>query len=1074
MIPQQVIDTILSAVNIEDYIGKEIELKRAGVNKTACCPFHNEKTPSFVISPIKGIFKCYGCGEGGNVISWVMKRHQMTFPEAVRKLAREHNIPYEEKEQTPEEIESGYKRESIIIANAAVNTFYVEQLARNKEAKEYCLSRWSENVIKEMEIGYAPDEWTAAKDYLLSKQFTIEVLDAAGIVALSEKTQQHYDFFRGRITIPIRDKNGNITGFTARVFRKKDENSPKFINTKDTLAFKKNEQLFGIHHARRAASQSDKIILAEGAPDIIKLQSIGVHNSVASLGTDFSQHQINIIKTCAKNIVMIPDTDTPGQKAAIKNGVLFFRNGFNVSVILLKDAKDVDEAFQSKQDYLDALESDQHIDFLVWHAANMLANASQSESSKADAIGDICKILAECPDENKVDMYIETLSKLHKPKKVWQSKLSEARGLLQNATQAKKYKDNNTTVERFGFSVEKNSYYGLTAKGQSWKWSNFIMTPLAHVRGSNSKRLYIIKNEYNHEQTIEVKQEDLVSLSKFRIKTESMGNFLWEAGEIELHRLKRYLYENTITCDEITQLGWQKKHDFYAWGNGGVVDGVFVKVNEIGILKIRDNNYYLPAFSKIFENDPHLFQFERKFTHSQSNGISLYDYSEKLISVFGDNAKVALCFLFATLFNDIIKRHSQGFPILNLFGPKGTGKSELGHSLTSFFISKNIPPNINNTTIPALAESVAQVSNAIVHIDEYKNTIDLDRREFLKGLWDSAGRTRMNMERDKKRETTNVDSGIVLSGQEMPTADIALFSRLIFLTFNKTDFSDIERRAFEELKRIEARGLSHLTNEILRFRKQFEERYRDEQATVSKLLEERLKNHEIEDRTFKNWVTVISAIRPLATHLHLPFTQDEMLDIACQGIIKQNAKTKENNELSGFWTTLNSLVRSVQIIESVDYKIKGLPAATALTGYASKVNLDPNKRYLLLNFNNVVPAYMKEGRSTGDKVLPKDSLLYYLQNSPEYIGIKKSERFQRLAYANSTVIKSNPSTIQDNGGKAFIVTTCMVFDYESLMDKYDLSIDEHYGNNIDDEDVADVVDIKEIKPNQTKIDFIPR
>lgn len=1062
MIPQQTIDAILSNVAIESYIGKEVELKRSGVNVAGCCPFHNEKTPSFVVTPRKGIFKCFGCGEGGNVITWVMKRNNMTFTEAVRKLAHEHSIPFEEREQTPEEKEAAFKRESIFTANEAANIFFTEQLPQCKEAKEYCERRWGKEAVREMELGYAPAGWSATKDHLLSKQYTAEVLSEAGLIKKKEKSADYYDFFRDRITIPIRDKNGRIIGFTARIFRKNDDgNGPKFINTSDTPVFSKGKSLFGIYHAYREAYKVDKVVLVEGAPDVIKMQSIGVYNTVAPLGTALTDEQIALIKRCAKNVVMIPDSDEPGIKAAKRNGAALFKAGLNVTVVLLTKYKDVDEAFQGIQDYTDAIEGSDHVDFVRWFAAMTIADAGQSEGVKTEKIREVCDLLAKCEDESKVDMYIEALAEKHKPRKVWMVKIAEARGEKEAASQTKKHKDNNDTIEKFGFSVENNCYYGLTAKGQKWKWSNFTMTPLAHIRGMNSKRLYVIKNEYGYEQTIEIKQEDLVSLSKFRVKTEGMGNYLWEAGETELHRLKRYLYENTLTCDEITQLGWQKKHGFFAWGNGGVVDGKFIKADQIGILSIEDRNFYLPAFSKIFENDPQLFQFERRFVHAETNGISLYDYAEKLICVFGNNAKIAICFLFSTLYKDLVTQHTKTFPILNLFGPKGTGKSELGHSLMAFFVPGNIPPNISNTTIPALAEAVAQVSNSVVHIDEYKNTIDLDRREFLKGLWDGAGRTRMNMDRDKKRETTTVDSGIVLSGQEMPTADIALFSRLIYLTFYQTTFSEEQRRNFEELKRIERRGLSHLTNELLKFRKVVASEYAGAFKETYESLSERLDQYSIEDRTFKNWVTVVAMLRVLTTQIHLPFTFEEVMDFAADGILTQNEKTKENNELSGFWETIESLVRSVQVQNSVDFKIKSLVASTAMFGFKEKVSLDPEKRYLLLHFNNVMPGYQKECRITGSKVLPKDSLKYYLENSAEFIGIKKSERFKRLAAPNSSATKQGLTPLASDPSSAYCVSTCMVFDYEAIVEHYNISIDEQYTTNIDEEE--------EGQPNQEAV-----
>lgn len=295
-----------------------------------------------------------------------------------------------------------------------------------------------------------------------------------------------------------------------------------------------------------------------------------------------------------------------------------------------------------------------------------------------------------------------------------------------------------------------------------------------------------------------MKQEDLVSIAKFKQRIEGLGNFLWKASERELTKLKAFLYEKTETAIMITQLGWQRQ-GFYAFGNGIFHDGRFLKVDDFGIVRIKDKgNFYLPANSKIYRDDIKLFQFERRFIHIGYSSVPLREFTDQLFKVFGNNGRVGFLFLLATLFRDVVTRSTRSFPILNLFGPKGSGKSELGHTLMSFFIIENVPPNIQNSTLPALNDTVAAVANALVHIDEYKNNLDINKHEFLKGLWDGTGRTRMNMDLDKKKETTSVDAGIILSGQEMPTADIALFSRLIFLSFSTSTFSNEEKKNYQE------------------------------------------------------------------------------------------------------------------------------------------------------------------------------------------------------------------------------------------------------------------------------------
>ena len=415
--------------------------------------------------------------------------------------------------------------------------------------------------------------------------------------------------------------------------------------------------------------------------------------------------------------------------------------------------------------------------------------------------------------------------------------------------------------------------------------------------------------------------------------------------------------------------------------------------------------------------------------------------------MFGDNAKVALCFLVATLFKDVVTSVTTSFPILNLFGPKGTGKSELGHSLTAFFITGNNAPNISNTTKAALAEAVAEVSNAIVHLDEYKNDIDLDKREFLKGLWDGTGRSRMNMDNDKKRETTAVDCGVVMSGQEMPTADIALFNRLVFLTFAKTTFSDQEKREYEDLKRIEKRGLTHLTGQMLQLRKKFVGGFRlawdDTVADMSR----RVRAYGVEDRTLKNWCTILAAYRTLESSLDFPFNYQQMLELCASMCMDQNNKTRQSNELSGFWEILETLVSSSRIWINIDYKIRdgSKPIRTKESKRSGGEFIPhPDRRYLLINFKRISSLYQKEGRDTRGKTIPSETLRYYLEHSPEFMGTCEKVKFKMPENQQGW-------TPQDESTAKAKVTTAMVFDYDAIQATYGISLDVMTGYSEEEE-----------------------
>ena len=630
------------------------------------------------------------------------------------------------------------------------------------------------------------------------------------------------------------------------------------------------------------------------------------------------------------------------------------------------------------------------------------------------------------------------MQSFYEDKKLWQKAINRAKKL----DKAKQVIDESKKIDRdlyqkYGFYEEYNAYFALAGdSGKAVQWSNFIMMPMFHIKDSLlPKRLYRIKNQNKQEEIIEMKQEDLVSLSKFKQKVEGLGNYIWLATEKELTKLKMFLYEQTETALEVTQLGWQRQ-GFFAYGNG-CFDTEWHAADEYGIVRLKNGNFYLPGCSTIYRDDVKLFQFERKFIYTSYNNVSLREYSEKLIRVFGDNAKVGLCFLFATLFRDIISGQTKSFPILNIFGPKGSGKSELGKSLMSFFVIDNKAPNIQNATIAALSDAVAQCANALVHLDEYKNSIDLDKREFLKGLWDGTGRSRMNMDRDKKREITSVDCGIILSGQEMPTIDIALFSRLIYLTFNKTEYSNEEKRAFNECDTISLQGLSHLALQLLRHRSKMETDFSTNYRQCMNDLNERLKETTIEDRIQRNWVIPLAAFRTLEAVLDVPFTYRELLGICVDGIIRQNRECKSNNELANFWNVVSYLQQDGEVFLEADFRIDYL--SNLKTNKVKDLTFKQPRPILRMQTDRIFMLYKKFARQVGDNALPTESLKFYIENSKEYLGVQNSVRFKNIL-KGVEVTKEVEAGGQKYYRKTSMTKQALCFDYTELMTNYNINL----------------------------------
>lgn len=1054
MITERSIENVLNRVDIVDVVSRYVDLKRKGANYVACCPFHNERTPSFIVNPSRNTWHCFGsCQEGGNAIKFLMRQCNMSFPEAVRELGKMYGVTIEEtdsKEQTAEQTANARKREAMIFAYEALQPFFVSQLSESSEegryAYSYATKRWSQDFVNECGIGYAPRNGNLLVQFAQANNIPQDVLLDMGVLRTSERNGQLYSFFRERVMIPIRDRFGRIIGYTARYIGENEETA-KYLNSTSSLLYSKENSIFGIHVALRAAAKENKFYLVEGAPDVLRLHLLGVNNTIASLGSAWTEKQFSQIKRFSQNLCFLPDADPPkpgepygtGISAVIKNALMALDMGFNITVKEIPlgkgNTKNDPDSFCRSKAILEDLEEE---DFIIWYAKKLsVENGSQEQ--KSQMVMTISTLVAKIEDDVKQSMFIDMLVKTLPGRSLWKNAIRTAKKRLTE----QKLKESNLSldmIEQYGFQEQNHCYFSVGEDGKRRQWSNFTMKPLFHIKDNTmALRLYLLTNVNGVEVTVEMKQEELVSLTKFRQRVESQGNFIWKAKEEQLTTLKMYLYATTETAEQIVQLGWQQQ-GFFAFGNG-IFTSEWHEVDELGIVRLGEQgNYYLPAFSSVYRNDTQFFQFERRFTHLGLNKIPLYDYSELLVDVFGDNAKVGIAFLLATLFRDVVVSYTRSFPILNLFGPKGSGKSELGHSLMAFFIIDNIPPNISNSTLPALADAVAQCSNALVHLDEFKNNIDIDKREFLKGLWDGTGRNRMNMERDKKREVTKVSCGVIVSGQEMATADIALFSRFIFLSYSKSQFSQEAKEKFAKMAAIRKLGCSHLVLEILQCRALFEAEFRGNYNEAFEDIINALGQSNIEDRIIRNWVIPLAALRTLQDALRLPFTYNDLLKVSIDGIIAQNGETLSNNELNIFWDIVSFLRQEGKIWLGGDYRIE-LENRIKCTNHKYEIEFPAAKKILYLRHTRIFQLYKMHGRYVNEALLPPASLQHYLENSDAYIGRKQSIRFKNIVNGVQTrieVIEKGQVTTRP----VTAVDQALVFDYDLLVNQFGLNLEE--------------------------------
>lgn len=1076
MISERDIESVLNRADIIDVVERAgLKLERG--NK-ACCPFHKERTPSFIVNPRTQTWHCFGgCPQGdngGDAISFIMKYKHLTFPEAVHDIAKSYGIAIEETKvaRTAEEIQLQQKRESMLAINQWACRFYEEALAADtpkaRFAANYAIDKrgWGAAYVAENNIGYADEKRDSLYQAAKAAGQPIELMIELGLLRKDEHGEV-YDFYRDRLMIPIRDRFRRVIGFTARAL---GDSKAKYINSPTSDIYNKKETIFGIDNAIRQARKEDVFYLVEGAPDVMKLQAIGVTNTIASLGGAWSASHFDIIKRHVNRVCFIPDADPikkgekmgAGKRFVCSNGLIALNAGLGVIVkeIPLSDKgeKQDPDSYITAPHVLDAIETK---DFIVWYAELQMLGCETAEAKSA-VVTEISTMLATINDDVKVQMLLKQLQKLYPDKALWKSAVTSARkAKKEKLVSTDEQLLNKEKLAKYGFYESKNCYFSIGKDGE-YQWSNFTMLPMFHIKDALwPKRLYRIKNYRGIEEIIELKQEDLCSLSKFKQRIEGLGNFIWMAKEDHLTKLKMFLYDNTESAVEITQLGWQSK-GFFSFGNGIVYGNQWYTTDEYGIVRLGDDvgNFYLPANSKIYRDETKLFAFERRFVHLGYGNVTLHDYTTQLIDVFGDNAKVGMCFLLATLFRDVIAGYTKSFPILNLFGPVGSGKSELGHSLMSFFIIDNTPPNIQNSTVPALGDIVAQCSNALVHIDEYKNSIDYQKIEFLKGLWDGAGRSRMNMDRDKKREITAVDCGVILSGQEMPTADIALFTRVIFLTFNQSVYSEEAKRKFEDMKSVRKHGLSHLTIEILRHRAKFETEFVSNYNTCLSDLVQNTKHEDVQDRILRNWCTPLAAFRTLSGVLDLPIEYRDLLRICVDHVLMQNNECKSSNELAGFWNVVAYLYQDGLIFKDSDFKIKYVNRFKTDTSHLMEW-YEP-KPVIMLRKNRIFMLYKKNGRLVGDTTLPDETLAYYLEHSKEFIGLKKSVRFRNIVDGKHETVSYTDSFGQERVRGADSIDRAYCFDYDLVKKQYGINLEV-----VMDSDAADEDDI----PQTKDIDF---
>lgn len=414
MIPQDTVDKILDSAQIVDVISDFVSLKRRGANYIACCPFHNEKTPSFYVSPAKGIYKCFGCGKSGTAVGFVMEHESMTYVEALKYLARKYGIEVKEKEDSPEEIAARQRNETLLLVMDYTEQFFKDSL-KTQEGRSigyaYFRSRGLEDAtIEKYGLGWSPKSGHALAEAALAKGYKEEFLTATG-VCIKRNDGSLIDKFYDRAMFPIHSVSGRVIAFGGRTLRSdyKTANIGKYVNSPETEIYDKSRSLYGIYFAKSEISKLDKCYLVEGYLDVLSMHQLGITNVVASSGTSLTVPQIRLIKKFTDNVTIMYDGDAAGIHAALRGIGLILKEGLNVRVVLLPDGDDPDSYSQKHnleevQAFLQANEQD----FIEYKTDLLLGQSGNDPLKKAELINDIADTIALIPDQIKRAVYVQS------------------------------------------------------------------------------------------------------------------------------------------------------------------------------------------------------------------------------------------------------------------------------------------------------------------------------------------------------------------------------------------------------------------------------------------------------------------------------------------------------------------------------------------------------------------------------------------------------------------------------------------------------------------------------------------
>lgn len=922
-IKPEFIDKLLDTVHIDEVIGDFVKLENAGVNLRGMSPFANEKTPSFIVSPVKQIFKCFSSGKGGNVVHFLMEKIPCSYVEAIEYLAAKYNyvVEYESPEyaeKKKDEISKRDKQRSVLSKVYEIYKDAYNKLPDNHPGRFEIENKrqYNQETIIDWGIGFAPDN----KIYnTLFASANVKVAREIGLI--SKKEDSIYEIYSNKIIYPIHDKYGLLIGLAGRDISG-NKKASKWINPpvdKDNFLYNKSGVWFGLHKAISAIRKKGEVWIVEGYNDVIAWHQNNLENTVAGCGTAISAGQINEIAKITNKVVFCMDPDTAGIKSMLKHIPFFIERNMQTEVVILPcDPDDFSRLYKSSIETYGLPEMMNEPDVrLNGFKFLMQYTLTGTDLDISKGAKELCKIISRVSDEAFKETYTTWIQKESKIKLTilnkWIKEEEESAAAekpeyinIELPKGVKKtIKELRDDILKYGMFMDNNEIYMSIGEVSDKKMrfmpiSNFMIEILQHMNDEKqAMKLIRIKNVFGEERIFDTLSENLNTPQAFDNTMTSHGNFRFDGDRKQLLKLRTYLFDKMGTGRKIDVLGWQPDGKFWAWNNKITDhDGSEIPMTENGIF-IKDKiHYYIPSANVVYKNNKTKFESQKRFK-KMDNPVSFAVYLLKVKEVHRDHAISGILFAIASVFQDIVVDKLEKFPLLFLYGPGSTGKDELAAIIQGFTGVPQTAINLegNVSTIKAQVREFAQFRNGISQLSEYKRgNPQLDG--MLKSLWDRRGYKRGNIESHVGTESIPIESSAILTGNDFPNEE-PLILRLIWNEMTKNQFTDEENKRFDELRDMTSLGISGYTDWLFQYRNYFEEEFEKNQRSWKSILTERFP--EAKGRIHFNLSILASVYTMFKDKVNFPFTQEEMLEHFAKGIDQQIRKINAASILNRFW-----------------------------------------------------------------------------------------------------------------------------------------------------------------------------